>query len=118
MTKEQLSICQHALGLDCYGNGTGYRNHFVAGGDDVVKCRELVTLGYMREYRPSDLSGGCPVFAVIEAGRDAVKAESPKPKKLTRSQRRYREFLDNDGMMKFGEWLKATHKEQSNERAK
>lgn len=58
MNKELLHILQHSLGLNEYGQGNQYRNHFVAGGDDVRKCRELVALGYMRERKDNGLTGG------------------------------------------------------------
>ena len=32
LTPRQLAILQHALGLDQYGHGTFYRNHYCAGG--------------------------------------------------------------------------------------
>lgn len=51
MTPTQLQILQHALGVDEFGRGKQYRNHFCAGGADEVICRELVALGYMREHR-------------------------------------------------------------------
>jgi hypothetical protein len=111
MTTEQLHICQHALGLDNYGQGSGYRNHYVAGTDDAARCRELVALGHMREYPASELSGGDPVFTVTEVGRSAVRAEIPRPPKLTRSQIRYQQFLAEDSGMTFGEWLKAETQE-------
>ena len=43
---------------------------------------------------------------VTESGKAAVRCESPKPPKLTRSQKRYREFLNEDCGASFGEWLK------------
>jgi hypothetical protein len=104
MTKEQLQILQHALGVDEYGQGRMYRNHFCAGGKDEEICRSLVELGYMgtfeREYLPYY---NC---TVTEAGKTAMLAESPKPPKLTRSQKRYRDFLNRDTGVSFGEYLK------------
>ncbi len=38
MTPRQLEILQHALGVDKYGQGDMYRNHFCAGGDDEAVC--------------------------------------------------------------------------------
>ena len=43
---------------------------------------------------------------VTDAGKEAVKRESPKPPKLTRSQKRYRAFLKADTGESFGQWLK------------
>ncbi len=106
MTAEQLHILQHSLGVDQYGQGKQYRNHFCAGGEDVDLCRELVALGYMREYPASELTGGDPLFQVVAAGKAAMLAESPRPPKLTRSQQRYRRFLNADSGLSFREWLK------------
>lgn len=104
MTPEQLHVLQHALGVDKHGQGEMYRNHFCAGGTDVPICESLVALGLMETFTRSYL----PYYncTVTNAGRTAMMAESPKPPKLTRSQRRYREFLHADTGRKFGEWLK------------
>lgn len=102
----QLHVLQHSLGVDQYGQGRQYRNHFCAGGKDVEICRELVALGYMVERPASDLTGGSPLFFVSDAGKVAMSAESPAPPVLTRSQKRYREFLRADTGRKFIEWLK------------
>ena len=106
MTNPRLHILQHALGLDDYGRGESYRNHYVAGDDNVAVCRSLVADGLMYEYRPSVMTGDCPGFSVTMAGRAYVKEFSPKPPKLTRGQRRYRQWLDADSSEPFGEWLK------------
>lgn len=102
-----LEILQHALGVDQYGRGSQYRNHYVGGAED---CRSLVALGYMIERPASELTGGDPLFHVTEEGKHAVTMHSPPPPKLTRSQRRYRYWLDvGDACgLTFGEWLKAT----------
>lgn len=106
MTSEQLHILQHSIGVDKFGQGRMDRNHFCAGGKDVDLCRSLVVLGFMVERPASELTGGDPLFHVTQAGKNAVGNESPKPPKLTRGQRRYREFLSADTGRKFGEWLK------------
>jgi hypothetical protein len=108
MTPAQLHILQHALGLDQYGQGTQYRNHYVCGPghhgyDD---CRALVSAGLMVERPPHELYGGDSCFTVTDAGKEAVLRESPDPPKLTRGQKRYREWLRADCGMKFGEWLR------------
>lgn len=104
-TPRQLEILQHALGVDQYGRGPMYRNHFCAGESDEPDCRELVALGLMKEHaRTSWL----PYFncSVTEEGQRVVREESPKPPKLTRSQRRYQRFLDADTGHSFGDYLK------------
>lgn len=111
MTKRQLEILQHALGLDEYGQLPrgfhGYtRNWFAAGADDEPDCRDLVAAGLMQQHRTT---GVFPYFncSVTDAGKEAVKRESPPPPKLTRSQRRYRRFLDADTGLTFREWLRS-----------
>lgn len=107
LTPRQLDILQHSLGVDQYGQGRMYRNHFCAGGDDEQICRELVALGFMETFERSYL----PYYncTVTKAGKQAMREASPKPPVLTRSQKRYREFLDADTGWSFGEWLKERH---------
>ena len=66
-----------------------------------------MALGHMYVFRPN--ASPYPYYncSVTEAGIEAVRHESPTPPKLTRSQRRYREFLDADSGMSFMEWVKA-----------
>ncbi len=112
MTARQLEILQHALGLNQYGKREHgdreySRNHFCAGGADEDTCRELVALGYMWEWHQS-YQQMYPYFncSVTDAGKEAVRRESPPPPKLTRGQQRYRRFLHADTGESFGEWLK------------
>ena len=106
LTARQLEILQHALGLDKYGQGEMYRNHFCAGEGDEPTCRELVELGYMRVFRPNAPPYPYYNCTVTEIGKQAVRMESPPPPQLSRSQKRYRRFLDADTGYSFGEWLK------------
>lgn len=111
MTKEQLHILQHSLGVDEYGQGRMYRDHFAAGGSDEIICRELIALGYMRQVATTEVF---PDFncRVTPEGKEVVRRESPKPPKLTRSQQRYRRFLDADSGQSFREFLRWDGKEQ------
>ena len=104
LTPAQLSILQHALGVDQHGQGPIYRDHFCAGGKDEPVCRELVEMGYMQTFTREWL----PYYncIVTQEGRQAVLDQSPPPPKLTRSQRRYRRFLDADSGLSFREWLR------------
>lgn len=106
LSAEQLHVLQHSLGVDQYGQGEMYRNHFCAGSDDEPICRQLVEMGYMYVFAPNRSPYPYYNVAVTEAGKAAMLAQSPKPPKLTRSQRRYREFLDADTGCSFGEWLR------------
>ena len=70
----ELSILQHALGVDEYGRGNQYRNHFVANPetDDYVLCRKLVESGLMVSRGSSALTGGGTCFVVTPKGIDYV----------------------------------------------
>jgi hypothetical protein len=86
LTAAQLQILQHSLGVDEYGRGEMYRNSFCAGGKDEDVCRELIALGYMQQHQTTEMY---PYFncSVTDSGKAAMRAESPKPPKLTRGQR-------------------------------
>jgi hypothetical protein len=105
----KLHILQHSLGLDEYGEGRQYRNHFVTGpgSDDWGHCVSLVGDGLMTQQRGNALTGGDDCFRVTPKGIDYVALNSPARPKLTRSQQRYREFLDADCGLSFREWLGA-----------
>lgn len=102
-----LEILQHSVGLDRYGQGREYRNRFVTdpGSKDFDTCRELTLAGLMDNRGPHPLCGGGHLFTVTEAGLRYVRDHSPKPPKLTRSARRYQDFLASDTGMSFREWL-------------
>jgi hypothetical protein len=106
-----LHILQHALGRNEVGkNPDGrpdYRNHFCAGegSSDFALCREAVEQALMREHAPREISGGDYIFTVTTAGKAYVVANSLPEPKLTRGQRRYREWLGSDCGIPFGEWL-------------
>lgn len=94
MTPEHLQILQHSLGADQWGNMPkrgGERNFY--GTDDPAECSELVALGYMVEL-PSRSWIPETLYRVSDMGKKAMQEASPKPKKLTRSQKRYQDFLD------------------------
>lgn len=108
LTPRHLEIIQHALGLDRYGQGQMYRNYFCAGVDDEPLCRDLVEAGLMRVFRPNAPPYPYYNVSVTEAGKKYVRDNSPAPPKLTRGQKRYREWLDVADAFggTFGEWLK------------
>lgn len=106
----RLQILQHSLGLDQYGDGNQYRNHFCTGpgSTDFDDCRALVAEGLMTERAGNALSGGDSVFHVTPKGIDFVALNSPaRPPepKLTRSQKRYREYLRAESSLTFAEWI-------------
>lgn len=107
MTKEQIHILQHSLGVDKHGRGQMYRNFYYTYEAEPV-CESLVALGYMEIRRRTALYPGFN-YSVTDAGKIAMLTESPKPPKLTASQKRYREFHDSgasDCGYSFGEWPK------------
>jgi hypothetical protein len=110
MTPEQLQILQHSVGADEYGRSRADRNHFCAGGGDVVICRELVALGFMQEHESRSWLPD-PMFSVTRAGRRAMIEASPKPPTFTRAQRRYKAYLRMDFDMSFIDWLRAFGKD-------
>lgn len=64
-------------------------------------CQRAVLLGYMLEHPAGVLTGGSAWFSVTQAGIEYVALNSPKrppASKLTRSQKRYRRFLDYGDM--------------------
>lgn len=126
LTPEQLHILHHSLGCDKHGCGTRgwpqadegdgrlghYRNHYVH--PETPDLAALVAAGFMRCYPPREISGGMPTYTVTREGLAAMRAQSPKPPKLTRSQQRYRQWRDEDGGETFHEWLR---RRESNRKA-
>ncbi len=108
MDELRLEILQHALGVDEYGRGREYRDHFVTGpgSRDFDTCQALVAEGLMVDCGAVAWCDGDHCFRVTDAGRRYVREHSPKPPKVTRSQRRYQRFLDADCGLSFGEWLR------------
>lgn len=108
MITPELQIIRHSLGLDDCGSGRAYRNHFCTGpeSDDFKTCEALVAEEMMSRRGPSDLSGGDFTYHVTKKGRDFEEANRPLVKKLTRSQERYRRFLNADTGWSFREFLK------------
>jgi hypothetical protein len=104
VNRATLSLLQHALGLDEYGRGTSYRQHYV-GAADAPSLNQMVAEGLLEKRGSRLLGEKDSLFIVTDAGREYVRVHSPKPPKLTRSQRRYRAFLDADSGLTFHEWI-------------
>ena len=96
MEKELLHILQHSLGVDQYGQGEQYRNHFATGhgGKDFAKCQQLTEMGFMKDLGTRKMLGDMHYFVVTTAGKEAVALESQKPPKISKSKARYKRFLD------------------------
>ena len=103
LTKAQEHILLHSLGLT-YGTKM-YRNHFVTGEGSVdhPDCMALVEMGMMRRQAGNQLTGGDDAFFVTDAGKQAALDAMPK---LTRGQKRYRDWLNADSGETFIGWLK------------
>lgn len=108
---KSLRILQHSLGLDEFGQGQAYRNHFVTspGSADFKICQDLVAQGLMHTKGVHPLAGrGGWCFWVTEKGREFVAEQSPKPPKLSRSKLRYKRYLEFgdcfDSFIEFCHW--------------
>lgn len=106
--RADLAILLHASGLDEHGRGEAYRSHYVTsdGQDAWNRCARMVAVGLMRKGEASALTGGPDVFLVTRVGVDAARRNAPPPPKLTRGQKRYREFLAADCSEPFAEFLR------------
>lgn len=110
--EKQLHILQHSLGVDRYGQGNQYRNHFCTseGTVDFPDCMRLVELRLMTRRKGSAITGGDDVFYVTPEGIDYVALHSPRPPpptKKSRSKARYLRYLEyGDGFQNFREFLR------------
>ena len=119
MNPEHLHILQHALGVNEYGQSSHrpnsddfhgcYRNRFITDPTcpDGQQCQQLVILGHMHDHGSQRLAGGMHCYTVTDAGYDAMRAASPRPPKLTRSQRTYKAYLQIGDLFPdgFGQFL-------------
>jgi len=96
MEKELLHILQHSIGVDQYGQGNQYRNHFATGpgGKDFCHCLKLEEMGMMKYMGTKSIWGDMHCFVVTPQGVDAVAMESPSPPKVSRSKKRYQHYLE------------------------
>lgn len=74
-----VALMRHALGVhEYYGPSRfskPFRNYFVAGGDDAAVWDALVAAGHARKTSDgSAITGGCPVYAVTDSGREVALA--------------------------------------------
>jgi hypothetical protein len=97
ITKNELNIMLHTLGLTDPCQEESYRNFFTAGPKhtDTPAILKLIDKGLMKEVKsPSFLREGDQTFVVTEKGILIAREQRPRPPKLTRGQRRYRNYLD------------------------
>lgn len=109
----KLHILQHSLGLNQYGEGNQYRNHFATGpgSKDFDDCVALTEMGLMEDYGTRSWTGDMHCFVVTPAGIDYVAQNSPKrppEPKVSRSKARYLRFLEYgdmfDSFLEFCRW--------------
>lgn len=108
LAPRQLEIILHSLGLDQYGQGSMYRNRYVIGPscDGYEECRCLYGAGMMKDHGACSWMNGMHTFSVTEEGIKAMRAQVPKPPKLSRSKQRYRAWLKvADCGMTFKEYM-------------
>lgn len=110
MKPEHLHILQHSLGLDEFAKGSWYRNRFVTEptSSDGILCQELCSLGLMKDYGSNNLIGEMHTYCVTEKGMDECVKNSKAPPKLSRGQKRYKQYLKSDCGLSFIDWLR-TH---------
>lgn len=109
----KLHILQHSLGLDQYGEGNQYRNHFATGpgSKDFDDCVSLTELGLMHDFGTRSWTGDMHCFVVTDAGIKYVAENSskrPPAPKVSRSKARYSRFLEYgdmfDSFLDFCRW--------------
>ena len=108
MTALHDRLLWHALGLSHHcGTTEPHRNHYVTG-PAAGPILDLVRGGLMEECDlRSWMEASSRLFVVTAAGREhALRTFHEAAPKLTRSQRRYRRYLNEDSSLTFGEWLK------------
>ena len=95
MADNILSILQHALGVDSFGRGEMYRNHFVAGPghSDFDTCMKATHDGLLAHRENEHVVGG-HIFTVTLSGKQYVRECSPRPDRKQRAKDRYSRFLD------------------------
>ncbi len=96
LTKNQFSVMSHTIGLG--KNET--RNWFGAdkNGKDYEDLKFLETIGLAKSTKAPSWSGDKVIFCLTNEGKKVAYEEfekrKPPVKKLTRSQKRYQEYLD------------------------
>jgi len=100
---------------DIYGKAKEYRNHFCTTPDtiDYPYCKSLADAGLMENCGPLRIAGDMLTFMVTEDGKKRAREYLPPEPKLTRSQRRYREWLHADTGETFAEWLGISNSKES-----
>lgn len=96
LTTNQFSVMFHTIGLGRIES----RNWFGTGanGKDYEDLKFLESIGMAKSNRAPSWSGDDVIFCLTEEGKNIAYVEferrKPPVKKLTRSQKRYQEYLD------------------------
>lgn len=112
MTEAALTVLFHMLGLRPERRKLdAYRNHYVAGPGHHAELAldelEKAGLIFRRETVPLFLRADDVVYHATDEGRRlAFREARARVPVLTRSQRRYRQWLEADPPMSFGNWLR------------
>lgn len=110
-TTKQDDVLMHTLGLRIDDDGDSYRNHYVTGSEPCAEILALVAGGLMEETRrPEFLNVNDRNYRVTDLGKArALSARSRRRPKLTRGQKRYRDWLaisDAYPDLTFGKFLR------------
>jgi hypothetical protein len=94
LTRQELHILRHSLGLDDTGRGSQYRNSYVLGPDcpSFATLKYLEARGLMTDHGPRAVFGGMHGFTVTPAGR-AIAATPDRLPRKERGRRIYRFWL-------------------------
>ncbi len=107
----RLNILQHALGLDQYGEGVPFRNHFVTGtgSRDYEDCCALVEAGLMAPHNGGLLTDGRESCSTVPCeGKSYVATQSPRRPldvRIPGSPPRYRGYQEVRVGVTFADWI-------------
>lgn len=95
LTQKHTDLLCHSLGINEHQREP-YRNHYLAGDghSDNAALIELVEAGYMTAQAAPKMWGDGIVYVVTEIGKQIAINSLPEPKKLTKAQSRYQDYLD------------------------
>ena len=114
MKETHIDLMEHALGLTPE-NPKSYRNYFAAApnGRDIEEWQCLTDNGYAECHGSRTVSGDLIYFSVSGNGQQIVyercRIKDARKPKLTRSQKRYKAYLELDCGETFFEFLKDTY---------
>jgi hypothetical protein len=102
-TDYQNKLMQHCCGLsnnenrNFFGTSKGYK--------DSNEFEKLVDMGLAKSHKPPSWSGDTAQYSLTDEGKKVASETMPKPKKLTRGQKNYQDYLRSDCCETFAEWM-------------